>query len=260
MTHRCRFTKPGTIGLWAAVVALVWVDLFGSAAFAHTLYIFAAQRGDLVEGKVYFRGGSGAAGARVEVYDAHGNKTQDLVCDEEGRFRFQPGVSGKMRLVGILEDGHATEYALETVAEASGVAAGPPGSAPASDALPLSAPLSPSDSLPLSGASSPRDAGKGASQGASAIAAGDGLAAGGAMCDPASLVAAIERLQEEVVRLREDIQMSRNAAGWRDVLGGVGYILGLTGVAFYLAARRRESRGGTIPTPWPGDRSTGSES
>ncbi|MGQ9913746.1 MAG: hypothetical protein ACUVQQ_05275 [Thermogutta sp.] len=248
MTQLRCFANANTIRFWGTAVVLAWAVSCGSAAFAHTLYIFAAQRGDLVEGKVYFRGGSGAAGAKVEVYDAQGNKVQDLVCDEEGRFRFQPGVSGKIRLVGILEDGHATEYELETVAETSGAAGGMPGSAPTSDALPANAALS------------PRDAGEEASRGASPIVDGNGVTAGELRGDPAPLVAAIERLQEEVVRLREDIQMSRNAAGWRDVLGGVGYILGLTGLAFYLAARRPGNRTEAINRPRPGDRATGPES
>lgn len=228
----------------AAAFFFACAMLCNSTAYAHSLYIFATQRGDQVEGKVYFRGGSGAAGAKVEVYDADGAKRHELTCDEEGRFRFQPGFSGKMRLVGILEDGHATEYELGTMtAETGNAASETPNRA------------APGDDVPPNG-SGRRDPRSGP-----ALAAETGPAATGeSIGEPSPLPAAIERLRDEVIRLREDIQTSRNRAEWRDVLGGIGYILGLTGIAFYLSARRRASRGDAKNLPPAADRARGAAS
>lgn len=218
--------------------------LCSSTAYAHSLYVFATQKGAQVEGKVYFRGGGGASGAKVEVYDANGAKVQSLVCDEEGRFRFQPALSGKMRLVGVLEDGHATEYELETVtAETGDTVSETPALAAPSDGSPPSGPLR-------------QDA-----QNRADFAGETGPAVRDeSISHPAQLLAAIERLRDEVIRLREDIQTSRNTAGWRDVLGGIGYILGLTGIAFYLSARRHVRRSEAKNRPPSADRSTGAAS
>ncbi len=241
MNRSCRHVPHRVAAAQGAALLFTCAMLCHSAAHAHSLYIFATQKGAQVEGKVYFRGGSGAAGAKVEVYDADGTKKLDLTCDEEGRFRFQPGFSGKMRLLGILEDGHATEYELETVTAETGDAA----------------PQSPDRTAPGDG-SLPNGSLLREPQGGPALATEAGPAATGRSVDqPSSLPAAIERLQEEVSRLREDIQTSRNRAEWRDVLGGIGYILGLTGIAFYLSARRRASRAEAKSHPPAADRAKG---
>ncbi|NMC18797.1 MAG: carboxypeptidase regulatory-like domain-containing protein, partial [Thermogutta sp.] len=235
---------------------LACVLLAGSTAHAHTLYIFATQKGSQVEGKVYFRGGSGASGAKVEVYDANGSKTQTVTCDEDGRFRFRPAALGKMRLVALLEDGHAAEYELETTAAEhepattaaeTGVAVAETGDAGGETPFPSP----PGDRSPPGGPLHHDPQG-----GAAVAAKGGRAAAGGPSSEPAQLLAAIGQLQDEIVRLREDIQTSRNTAGWRDVLGGIGYILGLTGVAFYCLARRNSGRPEAANRP-SADRATG---
>ncbi len=44
------------------------------------------------------------------------------------------------------------------------------------------------------------------------------------------------RLQRELVALKQQL----SEPGINEILGGIGYILGLFGVAFYVSARRRE--------------------
>ncbi len=229
-----RFGASRRAAVSVAVLVFCAYLLSARATQSHTMYLFATQRGDWVEGKVYFRGGSGAAGAKVEVYDPDGTALQELVCDDEGRFRFPFSRPGKLRLVGRLEDGHSTEYQLEV----TGV--------PPSDAVPdgssrLAAPPTADrgDSEPSAGATAepaPRaEDSRGKRPGAEAALA-DELG---------RLRQAVERLQDEIVRLREDIDVLRHTAGWKDVLGGVGYLLGLTGIAFYFLARRRGLRSRT---------------
>lgn len=45
----------------------------------------------------------------------------------------------------------------------------------------------------------------------------------------------LRRIQREIAALRADL----DEPGMREVFGGLGYILGLFGVAFFIAARRR---------------------
>ncbi len=46
----------------------------------------------------------------------------------------------------------------------------------------------------------------------------------------------LRRIQREIAALRADLA----EPGMQEIFGGIGYIFGLFGVAFYVAARRRE--------------------
>ncbi len=57
---------------------------------------------------------------------------------------------------------------------------------------------------------------------------------------PADLQAAVERAVARQIRpLREQLDAYEDKIRWHDALGGVGYIVGLAGLAYGLAARRR---------------------
>ena len=60
-----------------------------------------------------------------------------------------------------------------------------------------------------------------------------------------SLDTRVEALTRQIVQLRKQLDDYEQKTRWRDVLGGIGYILGLMGVAFYfLGVRRKEKRSG----------------
>ncbi len=49
-------------------------------------------------------------------------------------------------------------------------------------------------------------------------------------------------LYDQVVALRQDIRKLQEELRWQDIVGGVGYILGLMGVTFYFLGSRRGER------------------
>jgi nickel transport protein len=55
----------------------------------------------------------------------------------------------------------------------------------------------------------------------------------------------LQELERQVAGLRRDIHHAQNRLWLRDVLGGVGYILGVSGLLFYVWGRRRQ---GARPT------------
>lgn len=55
----------------------------------------------------------------------------------------------------------------------------------------------------------------------------------------ATLVA--KAVRKEVQPLRKEIAQYKEKNDMQSILGGIGYILGLTGIIFYIAARRKES-------------------
>ena len=48
----------------------------------------------------------------------------------------------------------------------------------------------------------------------------------------------LEALQAQLDQVREQLDRMENTTRLRDILGGIGYILGLSGIAFYLLALR----------------------
>ncbi|HOU21896.1 MAG TPA: hypothetical protein PKX16_06700 [Kiritimatiellia bacterium] len=58
----------------------------------------------------------------------------------------------------------------------------------------------------------------------------------------------LQALQKQIVELRRDLAARDDRTRLRDILGGIGYILGLMGLAFYFLGTRRK----TEPSPSAG--------
>jgi nickel transport protein len=56
-----------------------------------------------------------------------------------------------------------------------------------------------------------------------------------------SVGAKVEELNQQIGELRRQIYESDERLRFRDICGGIGFILGLTGVAFYMKARQRRA-------------------
>lgn len=218
------------IGLPVCVaVALV---LSAGPAFAHKMYLFARVEADTVRGKVYFRGGTPAEGVSVEALDAAGQEVGQTRTDDQGEFTLPVRSKGDLKLLAITDDGHAAEPFTLTAAEAGDgapvVELGPD--------EPQPGPAPPETPQPLPDRSS-------------------------ATPDRKTLEATIEAaVSRQVSPLRKQIgQLPGEVQGqiqqfkteiqdqitFRDYVGGIGYIVGLAGLAFYfLGLRRRTSQAG----------------
>ena len=51
-----------------------------------------------------------------------------------------------------------------------------------------------------------------------------------------------EELHRQIIALRRDIEKLRDKLRWQDIIGGVGYILGIMGIAFYFLGSRQGER------------------
>ncbi len=58
-----------------------------------------------------------------------------------------------------------------------------------------------------------------------------------------SLRKQIDAIAAQIKALRRDLHEYRNQRQWQDVLGAVGYILGIMGLAFYFLGVRRKEKG-----------------
>jgi nickel transport protein len=191
------------------LLAAVWLTC-PSPVSAHKLTVLAETEGSLIRGRAYYYGGTSAQGAPVVLLDDGGEKVGQTTTDQEGKFRLVAPYRCDYRVVVDPGDGHRAQYDL-----------------PAS-ALPASLPLPPRGAEPDRG---PRPAPP-AAQKVSDPGSGD-----------AGLAAQVERLVEQVVQLRMQLAEYGQRVRVQDIVAGTGYILGISGVAFFFRGARRKRPG-----------------
>lgn len=173
--------------------------LSASPAWAHSMHVFVSVEGDTVRGRAYFRGGTPARGIAVTAYAPENEAIGQTTTDDEGRFSFVPKSRSDHRFVVDSGDGHGAEARI------------------AAAQLPDSLP-------PLDSQATP--------------AAAQAVAAESVAPLPVAATS-VEALRADLAQVRQQLDRMENSTRVRDALGGLGYILGLAGVAFYLLARRQ---------------------
>ena len=176
-------------------------------AQGHQLRVFAYAEGPVIHGSVYFAGGAPAAAVRVEIRDAQGRPLKRLDADDQGAFQYPAEQPVEHQVMAYSADGHRALWTISAAELAPGFP-GPPVAPGTTKTAPQAAP--------------PADPGTAAK-----------------VIDPA-LTAAIETAVARQIRpLREELNAAREHAGMQDVLGGLGYIFGLAGLAAWWRSRRR---------------------
>lgn len=181
---------------------------FGAnTANAHKVIASVFPSGASVEGEIGFSNGDMAANTLVEVFDPQGNKIDEIKTDADGFFVYTP--TGKVDLVfrADLGAGHVAEASFD-VADLT---------------------EAPSDAVQGSNAPVP------STDGASTNAAGRAITH-----EQEELIASIVR--DELRPLRREITAYKEKNDLQSILGGIGYIFGFFGIAYYLAARRMRAK------------------
>lgn len=203
---------------WIGGVILLGFIMVGMPASAHKLKVFAFADGAHVEGQAYYAGGAKAAGARIIVEDAAGRTLTELAPAKDGGFTFEARAPVDHLIVAESADGHRAAWQLTAGELAGGF--------PQEDTA---------GQVKASSATAPIVAS------IDAVAAETPIGAGQAL-DP-TLEASLERAVARQVRpLREELVAARDAIRLQDILGAIGYIFGLTGVALWWRSRRLGSR------------------
>jgi nickel transport protein len=191
------------IGLRIALL----LPLISATAQAHQLKVFATVEGMQVVGSVYFAGGGAAPEANVLVTDDAGEVLARLEPDEEGHFRYQADAATVHRVIAETADGHRSEWRLSADDFSAGLAVMKAATDRSDDAQPL--------------ASDPT---------------GQRQAAASRL-DAEQLAALDLALARQIRPLREELMATRDALRLQDILGGIGYILGLAGLALWWRCR-----------------------
>lgn len=172
-------------------------------ALAHKVIAGVFPSGSAIEGEIGFSNGDMAARTLVVVTGPDGAELGQVLTDDDGFFLFTPTVPVAHHFRADLGAGHVANVVMSAkdVAKVLGVAA--PDAAPAAAAS---------------------------------------LATGGivvASLTEAEKLAIAEAVRDEMRPLRREIAAYREHNDVQSILGGIGYIAGLFGLGFYLAARRK---------------------
>jgi nickel transport protein len=185
-----------------AIIAAT-LTLTGSPAMAHKISIFAWVEGETVFTESYFFGGKKIEGGLVEVFDPAGQKLLEGKTDQEGTFSFSIPEKTDLRLVLTASMGHRAEFTLkvEKADEA----------APAPTAEPVKTTGEPSpDTITV---------------------------------DMRQLRAIMEETMDQrmkpIYRSLADAQREENPS-LSDIIGGIGYIIGIMGLVLYFRSRKKE--------------------
>lgn len=178
-----------------------------SPALAHRLKLFATVEEGAVTGYAFFIGGGRARGAEIVFRDARGGELHRLAADDEGVFRWRPAQPTDLTVTVNSGDGHVAEAHI--AAERFGA------SVPGVEPAPAVAQAAPAASQ------RPQER----------------------RLSPAELAEIERRIEDAVARqvrpLMEAYAQAEGRVRFNDVMGGVGMLVGLAGVALWASQRRR---------------------
>ncbi len=198
--------------LIAVCIAMALTLCLTAVSSAHKVNIFAYVDGDSVVTDSGYSRSKRVHGGAVEVYDAaSGTMLLSGITNENGRFDFKipaEARAGKMDLRLLLKagTGHQAEWTVKY--DEYGAAKGP------------FAPAAPD-------------------HGHMAVAASDaGKQASGAVVSTSEVEAIVRRELEPVKRMLASL--SQKGPGVTEIIGGIGYILGLFGIMAYMKSRKKK--------------------
>jgi len=188
------------ISLAILMLASILVISFNPPALAHKVIVFAWAEGDTVFTESKFSGGKKATGARVLVFDSKGEQLLEGKTDNRGEFTFKIPRLTDLRIVLDAGMGHKAEWTI-----------------PESEILEARGVLDKKRSVEPS----------------------QPLAAGLSKEEIKEIVEdSLDRKLRPIVRMLADSQSKGPSVN--EIVGGIGYIFGLMGVALYFRNRGKK--------------------
>jgi nickel transport protein len=85
------------------------------SVFAHKVNVFACVEGEKIYTESYFNDGKKCIDSKIEVFDNQGNKLLEGLTDKEGKFSFEvSSENGDLKIVLTASMGHRAEYTIRT--------------------------------------------------------------------------------------------------------------------------------------------------
>ena len=175
-----------------------------SSVFAHSIEVFATVEGKSIQGKASFHDGTPVRNAEVKAFDPTGEEIVRTKTDDQGKFKLEVRFRCDHRLLVDTNDGHGAEYTL--------LAKNLPADLPPRD------PSIVSPDTARTHTESDRE-----------------------RSHDSALLAEIHA---DVDALQEQLNEYEHRLRFRDILGGIGFIVGLAGAAYgyYYRGLMRKDR------------------
>lgn len=201
--------------LLSAYCLLLSIYLLPTIAYAHKVSIYAYAEDGMVFSEGYFADGTRSRNSLIEVIDTKtGKKLLEGKTDNDGKFSFKIPKATSLKLILHASMGHQNDYTLdeEELREAMGVS-----KAEDREQITESSPRLPEPTSPLSATSEVSS---------SEIEAIVGKA--------------IDSKLQPVIRMLLKLQENSEKPGITEILGGIGYIMGLMGIVMYFKSRGKK--------------------
>lgn len=175
------------------------------SAFAHKVNVFAYVEGEKIYTESYFNDGKKCIDSKIEVFDNQGNKLLEGLTDKEGEFSFEvPSEDGNLKIVLTASMGHRAEYSISADEIRGSV-----GLIKEENEEPVSIVFPETSSIDLK-----------------------------------EIQSIIEGTLDEKLKpiMREIIEIKKSQEDRifpTEIIGGIGYIIGIFGIAAYFLSRKR---------------------
>jgi nickel transport protein len=213
------------LGRWyriPAIIALVTM-MSASQALAHHVVVFATVKGKTIEGEVFYQGGSAAAQVPVTILGTGNQKLGETETDETGKFSFAPSVRCDMRFVADAGMGHRGEYLLKQ------------------EELPPDLPPADTSAGSSGGDTMPGDTPLAHDHSASDHEHPHPHTHPDEADHVHDVPVTTEDIGRQVMMIRQDLNQLQQKLRFQDILGGIGYIVGIMGVWAYLSNRAKRA-------------------
>ena len=201
--------------LFSVTLLVFGVCVVSNEAMAHKVSVFAWVEGNTVYVESKFLGGKRPKGAKVTVTDDAGNTVNEGITDDQGFYQFKIPAKKDLKIILYAGAGHQGEWLITK------------------DELGAVAPVAIESYVMVEDRAL-------VSKPASVIKRDDT-----GCLSPQEIENLIQRaIHETLGKDRESIgriraMVENQGPDFRDILGGIGYILGLVGLGAYIASRKR---------------------
>ena len=217
--------------LWLRAAAMLVLLVSGSAS-AHLLKVFAWMEGAEIVGNAYFAGGIAAGGANILVFNSAKQQLIKASPDADGSFRIKVPYSAGYDIEANTGDGHVAHWQI-----------------PASEVVkPSASTVTAKTNIVHSAASATATSANTNAQPAEtpATKAQFNILANNSPANDADLNVDANKLAEliqtavakEVGPLRMELQQADARAKLSDIIGGLGFIFGIAGIALWWRSRK----------------------
>ena len=218
--NNCHTISKNRYGHYVYFVFVTLVFVFSyMPAFAHKVTIFAWVEGDTVYTQSKFSKGKKVKGAPIIVFDSRGNQILAGKTDEKGMFSFKVPQKNDLKVVLQASMGHRAEWMIP--AEEIISATSHKSSIPETDEQAVT-----NKSFASAGVKTVRELSGATTTGLQKKEIQE------------LIDASLDKKLAPIINMLANAQ--NREPGITDIIGGIGYIFGLVGIALYFANRRKK--------------------